>query len=64
MGTVKTLKSIASYNLASVLPPAIGFLITPLLSHYLKPSDYGIVALISTYLLLVQPFVGFAHRVA
>jgi O-antigen/teichoic acid export membrane protein len=59
IGSLKTIKSIVTYNLASVLPAVIGFLITPLLSYYLTPSDYSVIALISTYLLLVQPFVGF-----
>lgn len=58
-GSAKTIKSIVIYNLASVLPAAIGFLITPLLSYYLTPADYAVIALINTYLLLVQPFVGF-----
>jgi O-antigen/teichoic acid export membrane protein len=55
----KTIHSLLVYNLASVLPAVIGFLITPLLSHYLSPKDYSAIALINTYLLLVQPFVGF-----
>jgi O-antigen/teichoic acid export membrane protein len=59
IGSSKTIKSIVTYNVASVLPAVIGFLITPLLSYYLSPSDYSVIALISTYLLLVQPFVGF-----
>lgn len=59
IGSAKTIKSIVIYNIASVLPAAISFLITPLLSYYLTPADYSVIALINTYLLLVQPFVGF-----
>ena len=42
----KVFKNASHYILASLLPIAVGFLMLPIYTLYLSPTDYGILALV------------------
>lgn len=48
----------ATYGLMTALSMAIPLLLAPILTHYLTPADYGIVALLSMTVALTNPLVG------
>jgi O-antigen/teichoic acid export membrane protein len=52
-------KSFSIYTLVSFFGAGINFLLMPLLSYYLSPTDYGITSLINTYVSFISPFLGF-----
>ena len=50
-------KQLASYTGINVLNSAIPFILLPILTYYLTPSDYGILSLIQMVLTLIFPLV-------
>ena len=52
------LGSASVFTLASMINAAIPFFLLPILTRYLSPSDYGIVAMFQILTALVLPFVG------
>lgn len=55
---LKLLKHLSLYTVVGFLNPAINFFLTPVLSYYLLPADYGILSLFTTYITLVIPIVS------
>src|SRR6266404_3661807 len=55
---MKYLKSVSLYTFAGFIGAGINFLIMPVLSHYLSPADYGLLALFNTYVTILIPIVG------
>src|SRR5688572_18615426 len=55
---LRFLKHLSLYTVVGFLNPAINFFLTPLLSHYLLPADYGLLSLFTTYITLVIPLVS------
>lgn len=51
-------RSFSIYTLVSFLGAGINFLLMPLLSYYLSPTDYGTTSLINTYVSFLSPFLG------
>lgn len=56
---MKVLKSFSLYTFVSVFSAGVGFFIMPVLTHYLSPTDYGIISLFNTYVALLVPVTGF-----
>jgi len=40
----KIIKNTSLYTIGNILPQAVGFFLLPIYTHYLTPSDYGIVS--------------------
>src|SRR5574337_1710961 len=55
---MKLLKTFSLYTFVGFLNAGIGFLILPVLTHYLSPTDYGIISLMNTYVQILMPLVG------
>ena len=55
---MKYFKSVSLYTFAGFIGAGINFLIMPVLSHYLSPADYGLLALFNTYITILIPLVG------
>lgn len=55
---MKLLKTFSLYTFVGFLNAGVGFLILPILTHYLSPADYGIIALMNTYVSILLPVVG------
>lgn len=55
---MKIFKSLSLYTFIGFLNAGIGFLILPVLTHYLSPQDYGIISLMNTYVLILMPVLG------
>src|SRR3982751_3618601 len=55
---MKLLRSFSLYTFVGFFGAGINFILMPLLSHYLTPEDYGISALINTYVSLLFPIIG------
>ncbi len=53
------IQSAGVYTLANVINAAIPFLLLPVLTRYLTPADYGMVAMYGVLISFVTPFVGF-----
>ena len=51
-------KSAGVYTLSRIINAAIPFLMMPVLTRYLTPTDYGIVAMFGVLVGIVSPFVG------
>jgi O-antigen/teichoic acid export membrane protein len=51
-------KSSFIYTLTNIINAAIPFLMMPVLTRYLKPDDYGLVAMFGVLLNFVAPFTG------
>ena len=51
-------RSAGVYTISSVINASIPFLMMPVLTRYLTPVDYGIVAMFAVLLGIVTPFVG------
>ena len=47
------------YTISNVVARAIPFLLLPLLTRYVSPADFGIVAMFFFVALLIEPLVGF-----
>lgn len=54
----KFIRTAQIYTFANILNAAIPFLLIPILTRYLTPADYGIVAMFGVLLNLVAPFTG------
>ena len=52
------LKASGIYSITSVINSAIPFLLLPILTRYLTPSDYGIVSMFGTLVSITSVFVG------
>lgn len=55
---MKQLRSFSIYTFVGFFGAAINFLLMPVLSHYLTPTDYGLIALINTYVTILLPLIG------
>ena len=55
---LKLLKHFSLYTIVGFLNPAINFFLTPLLSHYLLPADYGLLSLFNSYIALIIPLIS------
>ena len=55
---MKLFRSFSIYTFVGFFGAGINFLLMPLLSHYLTPSDYGLIALINTYVTIIVPLVS------
>ena len=55
---MKYLKQLSIYTLVSFLSAGVGFLLMPYLSHFLKPKEYGILAMVNSLVTILIPFVG------
>lgn len=55
---MKLFKTFSIYTVVGFLNAGIGFLLLPVLTHYLTPKDYGIISLVNTYVLILLPAVG------
>ena len=55
---LKFLKHLSLYTIVGFLNPAINFFLTPLLSHYLLPADYGLLSLFTTYIAFLIPLIS------
>jgi O-antigen/teichoic acid export membrane protein len=52
------LRQTGIYTASQLISRALPFLLLPILTRYLTPADYGIVAMFLLVALLVEPFVG------
>lgn len=50
-------KTTGIYTIAKVINASIPFLLLPILTSYLSPTDYGIISMITTTVAFVTPFV-------
>jgi O-antigen/teichoic acid export membrane protein len=70
MNGVTLLKKLGLLHIASIyvivntINAAIPFLITPILTHYMIPAEYGIISLYQTLVGLTLPFIGLNLQVA
>ena len=55
---MKSLRSFSIYTFVGFFGAGINFLLMPVLSHYLTPTDYGLLALINTYVTIIIPLVS------
>ena len=55
---MKLLKTFSLYTFVGFLNAGVGFLILPILTHYLTPEDYGIISLMNTYVQILMPIIG------
>ena len=53
------LRSFSIFTFVGFFGAGINFLLMPILSHYLSPTDYGLLALINTYVTILIPLVSF-----
>tara|TARA_R110002049_G_scaffold107006_4_gene254615 strand:- start:884 stop:2197 length:1314 start_codon:yes stop_codon:yes gene_type:complete len=60
----KLAKSSGIYTLSDIIKKAIPFLLLPVLTRYLTPADYGIIAMFFVVLGLVNPFTGLGIKSA
>lgn len=57
----KLASDVGIYTMGHVLNAAIPFLLMPILTRYLSPEDYGIIAMLSVLLGLYQPFIDLKY---
>jgi O-antigen/teichoic acid export membrane protein len=55
---MKFLKQVSLYTLVGIIGAGINFFIMPLLTHYLSPADYGLLAICNTYVTILLPVVS------
>ncbi|KAA9327391.1 lipopolysaccharide biosynthesis protein [Adhaeribacter soli] len=55
---LKLLKSFSVYTIAGFFGTGANFLVLPILSRYLTPIDYGVQAIINSYVLILIPLIG------
>lgn len=53
-------QSAGVYTFANIISTSIPFLLLPILTRYLTPVDYGMVAMLQVLVSLIRPFVGFS----
>lgn len=56
---MNSLLKISVFTIIGFLGSAVNFFLMPVLSHYLTPVDFGYTGLISSYVSLIAPFIGF-----
>src|SRR5689334_245293 len=55
---MKLIRHFSIYTLVSFLGAGIGFFLMPFLSHYLKPEEYGITAMVNSVVTILIPFIS------
>lgn len=55
---MRLFRTFSVYTVLGVLHAGVSFLVLPILTRYLTPADYGIIALVNTYVSLLMPIVG------
>ena len=55
---MKLLKQFSAYTLIGFLAAGINFLLMPYLSHFLKPEEYGILAMVNSFVTILIPLIG------
>jgi len=55
---MKSLRSLSIYTFVGFFGAGINFLLMPVLSHYLTPTDYGLLSLVNTYVTILIPLVS------
>jgi O-antigen/teichoic acid export membrane protein len=45
---------------STIINAAVPFLLLPIFTHYLTPTDYGIVSMFSVLGSFIMPFIGFS----
>ena len=55
---MRILKHLSLYTFVGFLGAGINFFLLPYLSHFIEPSEYGILSLINTYVTILIPLVG------
>jgi O-antigen/teichoic acid export membrane protein len=55
---VKFLKTFSLYTFVGFLNAGVGFIVLPILTHYLTPADYGVISLVNTYVTILMPVIG------
>ncbi|MEP1094457.1 MAG: polysaccharide biosynthesis C-terminal domain-containing protein [Cyclobacteriaceae bacterium] len=58
MSFKKLITSFSIYTGVSVFGSAAGFILMPILTHYLSTDEYGTLTLFNTYVQLLVPFIG------
>ena len=56
---MKFIRSLGIFAFVGFFGAGVNFLLMPVLSHYLIPTDYGLTALINTYVTILIPLVSF-----
>ena len=51
-------KSIGTYTIVNILDKAVPFLMLPVLTRYLSPNDFGMIAMFLVFISFLFPFVG------
>ena len=51
-------KDVGIYTITNIINASIPFLLLPVLTRYMSPSDYGIVAMFTVLIAFVSPFTG------
>ena len=51
-------RTFSAYTLLGFLNAGLGFLLLPVLTTYLSPSDYGIISLVNVYVSVLMPVLG------
>jgi len=51
-------KSLSIYTITSVINAGIPFLLLPILTHYLTPEEYGLLAIIQIFIIFTIPFIS------
>lgn len=55
---MKFIKHLSLYTFVGLFGAAVNFLVLPVLSHYLSPTDYGLLSLFNTYITILIPLVS------
>ncbi len=55
---IRYFRTFSLYTFVGFLNAGIGFLLLPILTVHLSPSDYGIISLVNVYVMLFMPLVG------
>jgi O-antigen/teichoic acid export membrane protein len=55
---MNSLGKISLYTIAGFLGAGINFIVMPILSHYINPTEYGILSLFNTYVTILIPLIG------
>ncbi len=64
MNRLSLIKNASIYTFSNIINSALPFLLLPILTRYMSPSDFGIVAMFSVMVNIVSPFTGFSVHAA
>lgn len=53
------LKNTAVYTITTIINSAIPFILIPILTRYLDPTDYGIISVYAVIVAIISPFIGY-----